>query len=160
MIHVTWIIEGILAHSFYPFVGDLDEIYTKGIRAIVSMEKRSNFDLTIIQKKNFDYLEITVKDFTAPTLEQLIQINTFIDKKKEEGKPVLVHCFVAGRSGTVLASHLIHLGESPENAVQEIRNRITQNTGIPYKGIIETEDQRRILDYYAMEQKKQGSLDV
>ena len=119
MIQVTWIIKDVLAHADYPYQTDFDDLHNKGIRAIVSLEKRPYSDLAIIQEKNFDYLEVPVRDFTAPTMEQLNLINTFIDKKKDEGKPVLVHCFKAGRSGTVLAGYLLHLGKDLGSAVPE-----------------------------------------
>jgi protein-tyrosine phosphatase len=152
MTQVTWIINDVLAHAEYPHQRDLDDLHNKGIRAIVSLEKRPYSDLAIIQEKNFDYLEVPVRDFTAPTIEQLTQIHTFIDKKNEEGKPVLVHCFKAGRSGTVLAGYLIHLGKGPGLAVQEIRGRIP--------GAIEVKEQEEILERYAKMQKKPGGRDI
>ena len=123
---IYWIIENKLAHSLYPYKRDqLEDLYDKkGIRAIVSLINRSDKDRDFIKEKGFEYLEVVVKDQTAPTIDQLILINKFIDSMIDKKKPVLVHCVAAGRSGTVLVSHLIYHGKSFTDSLSEVRNII------------------------------------
>ena len=123
---INWIIENMLAHSLYPYKRDqLEDLYDKKrIRAIVSLVKRRDEDRDFIQEKGFEYLEMGVKDCTAPTIDQLIRINKFIDSMINKKKPVLVHCIAGGRSGTVLVSHLIYHGKSFNDSLSEVRNKI------------------------------------
>jgi len=119
---MIWIIEDVLAYSEYPYTEELDDLYKKGIRVILSLVKRD--DKVIIEKKGFEYLEVYVRDFTAPTIDQLTKINGFVDSMIEKRKPVLVHCIAGGRSGTVLVSYLISRGKSFNNALLEVRTKI------------------------------------
>jgi tetratricopeptide (TPR) repeat protein len=119
---VTWIIEDALAYSEYPYTEELDILYEEGVRAIVSLERR--YDKAIIKEKGFEYLEVYVKDYTAPTIDQLTRINRFVDSMIDKKKPVLVHCIAGGRSGTVLTSYLISRGRSFNNALKEVRTKV------------------------------------
>lgn len=122
---INWIIENVLAHSRYPYARDqLDDVYNKGIRAIVSLVNRRDEDKYFIKEKDFEYLEVGVKDCTAPTIDQLIKINKFIDSMIDKKRPVLVHCIAGGRSGTVLVSHLIYHGKSFNDSLSEVRGKI------------------------------------
>jgi protein-tyrosine phosphatase len=109
-IDFTWILEGKLANSGYPFNKHLPFLWNKGIRAIISIERRPDKSKHKLISQGFDYLEVTWKDFTAPTLSQLDTINQFIDEKIAENKPVLVHCFQGMRSGTAIISYLVYSG--------------------------------------------------
>jgi hypothetical protein len=71
-VQVNWIIDGKLGQSIYPKAIDFDYLYKEGIRAIVSLEDRP--DARIIHDKGFEYLEVYVKDYTAPTIRQLDEI--------------------------------------------------------------------------------------
>ena len=119
---MIWIIEDVLAYSEYPDTEDLDDLHKKGIRAIISLEKRD--DKAIIKEKGFRYLEVYVRDFTAPTIDQLTRITRFINSMVDKKKPVLVHCIAGGRSGTVLVGYLISQGKSFYNALLEVRTKV------------------------------------
>lgn len=41
-------------------------------------------------------------------------------------KPVLVHCFVAGRSGTALAGYLIYKGMNHSDALSEMAKKLSE----------------------------------
>lgn len=123
---INWIIENKLAHSLYPYKRDqLEDLYDKKrIRAIVSLVNRSDEDKDFIKEKGFEYLEVGVKDQTAPTIDQLIRINKFINSMININKPVLVHCVAAGRSGTVLVSYQIYHGKTFDDSLSEVRDKI------------------------------------
>jgi atypical dual specificity phosphatase len=127
---MIWVIENVLAHSEYPHREDLDILYKKGIRAIVSLEDRP--DTHIVIEKGFEYLEEYIEDYIGtPTIDQLTKINEFIDLMIIEKKPVLVHCFVGGRSGTVLAAYLIYKGKRFNDALSEVREKVPCAADIP-----------------------------
>ncbi|WP_316966024.1 protein-tyrosine phosphatase family protein [Candidatus Methanocrinis natronophilus] len=135
---INWIIDEVLAQSSYPFKDDLDELYENKIRAIVSLEPHLHKEL--IQKMGFEHLEVHIRDYTAPNLHQFIQINKFVDEMRSLDKRVLVHCFQAGRSGTICAGYLIHEGMTYKAAIMEVRRKIPN--------AIETSDQEHSLREY------------
>ncbi len=120
--HVVWLCENALAQSEYPGTTSLDDLHDKGIRAIVSLERRPDAD--VVKEKGFEYLEECIEDHTAPSMEQLIRINQFIDSMMSKQRPVLVHCLLGSRSGAILVSHLIYHGKSYTKAFAEVKNMI------------------------------------
>ncbi len=70
-------------------------------------------------KEGFEYLHISIPDFTAPEVDQLEHAVKFIDFVKG---PVAVHCFAGiGRTGTVLAAYLVSQGLPAAEAIGRIR---------------------------------------
>jgi len=132
---VTWIIDGVLAISPFPHIRLLEELYDEGIRAIVSLEYH---DKSSLEKMGFEHLDAYVKDYTAPHFCQLLEINNFIDKMADIKKPVLIHCYAGGRSGTAAASYLIHKKNiTAGEALREVRNR--------FPNAVETKSQEKAL---------------
>lgn len=126
---IKWFIENALAQSKYPRRRNLNDLYKKGIRAIVSLEIQP--DREIIKEKGFEHLEVYVRDFTAPTINQLTKIIEFIDLMISKEKPVLIHCLVGGRSGTVIVGYLIYHGKSFDDALSEVRSKIPSAVQVP-----------------------------
>lgn len=129
MLKINWIIKYSLAQSSYPHTKYLDYLHSQGIAAIVSLEKREDKD--IIDEMDFDYLEVPVKDYTAPSIEELEKISLFIYHMIRDNRPVLVHCLAGGRSGTVIAAYLIRMGKSCEDAIQEVKDKIPGAIQVP-----------------------------
>ncbi|WP_244329298.1 dual specificity protein phosphatase family protein [Tolypothrix sp. PCC 7910] len=105
-----------------PTAEELTELQEAGISAIVSvMDDPSNLEL--YQNANIPYLWLPIKGGTAPSLEQLQELQHFIDSQNHLGNAMAVHCTSGRRrTGTMLASYLILTGSSYEEAIQTIVN--------------------------------------
>ena len=142
MFRLNWIIGDKLAGSRYPDPSDLPDIYSQGIRAIVSLEHYDSPES--ITQCRMEHLNMAIPDFTAPSLSQLKRIIGFISAMIDKYKPVLVHCYAGiGRTGTILAAYLIHTGSDVDSALAKIRSRIP--------GAVQTADQEHILHVYAQD---------
>ena len=68
-----------------------------------------------------DYQRFSIKDFGVPTPDELRIILDALDSALAAGKGVYVHCWGGiGRTGTVIAAHLIRHGMQPKEALQHI----------------------------------------
>lgn len=120
--NLWWVIPSKLAGVRKPTADELNELQAVGIGAIVSvMDDPSNLDL--YQQANIPYLWLPTKGGTAPSREQIQQLQTFVDSQNQLGHAVAVHCTSGRRrTGTLLASYLIQAGSSYNDAMQTIVN--------------------------------------
>ena len=118
--NLWWVIPGKLAGVRKPTAEELSELQAAGINAIISvMDDPSNLDL--YQQANLPYLWVPVTGGTAPTEEQIKELQAFINSQNYFGNAVAVHCTSGRRrTGTVLAAYLIALGSSSNDAIQTI----------------------------------------
>ena len=133
MHNFSWFFEDKLAASALPYLdepefagqsgasGDLDFLLGEEIGAVLSLEAVNS---AILKKAGIEHLHIKVKDFTAPSLDQLGEAVAFIDEQLTAGRKVLVHCHAGyGRTGTILAAWLVHRGMDPKEAIREVRRK-------------------------------------
>lgn len=120
--NIWWVIPGKLAGVRKPTAEELNELQAVGIHAIVSvMDDPSN--LNLYQQAKISYLWLPIKGGTAPTHEQLQQLQSFIDNQNQLGNAVAVHCTSGRRrTGTMLAAYLIVKGSSYNEALETILN--------------------------------------
>nr|MDZ8061723.1 dual specificity protein phosphatase family protein [Nostoc sp. EkiNYC01] len=120
--NLWWVIPGKLAGVRKPMAEELTELQAAGIHAIVSvMDDPSNLDL--YQQANIPYLWLPIKGGTAPSQEQLQELQNFIDSQNNVGNAVAIHCTSGRRrTGTILASYLISSGSSYDDAIEKILN--------------------------------------
>lgn len=87
-------------------------------------------------------------DFTPPSIEQIDQFVALVDKAKEDGRKVAVHCLMGqGRTGTMLACYYgKENGLTGEEAIKKIREMRPIS--------IETTEQENIVKYYLNEKVK------
>jgi atypical dual specificity phosphatase len=139
----SWIIEGEIAGMAKPAssVYDFGFIRDNGFEAIVSL---SEIPLSeeLIGEFGFAVKHIPIRDFEAPTLEQIEDFVTFAEKVRSEGKKLVVHCDAGiGRTGTMLACYLVSKGYNAEKAIEEVR--------IKRPGSIETVKQEEVIVKFA-----------
>jgi len=121
-------------------VYDFEFLKENGFEAIVSL---TEFPLNkaLIEEFGFRVKHIPVRDFEAPTLEQVDDFIAFAEKAHAEGKKLVVHCDAGiGRTGTALACYLISKGYNAAKAIEEVR--------VKRPGSIETVEQEELVMQY------------
>ena len=118
--YLWWVIPGQLAGVRKPTAEELSTLQSVGIGAIVSvMDDASNLDL--YEQANIPHLWLPTKGGTAPSHEQIQQLQTFVDSQNHLGHGVAIHCTSGRRrTGTMLASYLIQAGSSYDDAILTI----------------------------------------
>ncbi len=138
----SWLIEGEIAGMAKPAssVNDFEFLREEGLEAIVSLSEIPLSEV-LIEEFGFTVKHIPIRDFEAPTLEQIEDFITFAEKARGEGKKLAVHCDAGiGRTGTILACYLISKGYSAIKAIEVVR--------IKRPGSIETIEQEGLVVKY------------
>jgi len=131
----SWIVEGELAAMPVPgrnrpLTEDADFLESRGIGTVISLTENA----PSFENSSIDQVRIPVADFTAPTLEQMIEFVAAVADSTARGEPVAVHCTAGlGRSGTMAAVYLVANGATADEAMVRVREL--------RPGSIETEDQ-------------------
>lgn len=105
-----------------PAAEELFQLRAAGVEAIVSVFHDAT-NLELYQQLGISYLWLPIAVDTVPTQEQMQQFQDFVDKQSSLGRGIAVHCSTGRhRTGTVLASYLIGLGSTYEEAMEIILN--------------------------------------
>lgn len=142
----SWVIDTSLAAM--PMLGrsqalalDVAFLDQQSIDLLVSLTIEP-VDPSILAARGIDAMHLPVRDFTAPSQEQMLAFVREVHARHEAGEEVGVHCTAGlGRSGTMVAAYFVSLGLSAEEAVSEIRKI--------RPGSIETESQEEAIAEFA-----------
>ena len=118
--NLWWVIPNKLAGVRKPEAQEISELQTAGISAIVSvMDDPSNLDL--YEEVGLPHLWSPTKGGTAPSPEQIQELQAFVQRQNDLGNAVAVHCTSGRRrTGTILAAYLIQTGLSYAEAMQMV----------------------------------------
>lgn len=142
IINFGYVIDNELAGLAHPdslgdVVAALTELRNKGIGALVSLDEYG-LPSALVNEQGLSYLHIPVPDFHSPEPEQAEAFVDFVKERRNEGRPVAVHCRGGyGRTGTLIACYLISTGMTAREAIDLVRRR--------RPGSIETAGQERFL---------------
>ncbi len=142
----SWLVDGELAAMPMPgrhrdLAVDVDFLQMEGVGTLVSLTETPP-DADVFAASDIAQVHIPVRDFTAPTLEQMIEFVGVVSASVERGDPVGVHCTAGlGRSGTMAAAYLVAEGASAEEAIATVRRL--------RPGSIETEAQEEAVNRFA-----------
>jgi hypothetical protein len=110
------------AGALDDYEDELPELYHAGIRAVVSLLNIPG-DGAVYSSAGFSFLCLPVVDGGCPSFEQTTEFVQFVDRDREQQKPVAVHCEAGlGRTGTMLAAYHIAKGESIEATLKQVRS--------------------------------------
>jgi protein-tyrosine phosphatase len=152
-----WMIPNILAGMPMPFIhperrlagggaltafnDELPDLHSAGVRAVVSLLNMPS-DAAICESVGFSFRCLPVPDGCPPTFEQAGEFVRFVADQRSKHRPVAVHCEAGiGRTGTLIATHLIAEGESVRGAIKRVR--------AVERAAIETPRQILFLEQYA-----------
>jgi atypical dual specificity phosphatase len=122
----SWVSEARIAGMPQPGVRraldqDLSFLEGQGIDLLITLTERP-LDAEALGRHRIATLHIPVRDYTAPTMEQLDIYVAAVEAAMAEGKAVGTHCGAGlGRTGTFLAGLLGASGRDADTAIAEVR---------------------------------------
>jgi protein-tyrosine phosphatase len=118
--NLWWVIPGKLAGVRKPTAEELSALQKSGVGAIVSVQDDPS-NLDVYEQVGIPYLWLPTTGGTAPSQEQIQDVQTFIDQQNHRGNGVAIHCTNGRRrTGTMLAAYLIQSGASYGDAMQTL----------------------------------------
>ncbi|MGA9841224.1 MAG: dual specificity protein phosphatase family protein [Nitrososphaeraceae archaeon] len=142
----SWIIDSKLAGSGIPMSkSQLQWVVENGINMIVTVREvpLPSKWLEYLKTNSVNYLHLKVKDYGAPTLDELDSTEDYIHGQIKSGKSVMVHCAAGrGRTGTILASYLLR--ENPSLTSYQAIKKIRQLR----PGSIQSKTQEQVVAMY------------
>ena len=131
---------------------DLDLLASWGVESLVRLAHRNEAEVTSDQvlKAGLADCHESVKDFTAPKMDQVNRIVAFIRKSHAQNKTVAISCGQGyGRTSTALACYLVAQGLSAKEALETVRRICNRNA--------ETAEQRRLVEQYEQKNRSEES---
>jgi len=101
------------------------KIVSEGFKAVLDLREKDDLQYKkSLEDYGIHYLNIKINDGEGAPPHILKSIAEWLQEKKESGQKTLVHCTLGrGRGALATAAHLIHQGESVEEALNLIKNR-------------------------------------
>ena len=119
----TWIVDGVIAASWWPDPEVFELFKEKGIKSVVNV---CEFDNRQDVPKQFAYHFIHVPDYGVPTDEQIERFIKLMDRYHAAKEPAVIHCVAGcGRTGQFIIARYAKAGFIPKgsNPVEWIRAR-------------------------------------
>ncbi len=150
----SWVVPGVLAAMSRPLdTRRAFEFFSdEKINVVVSLTERP-LNSALVEEFGLENPHLPIRDFHAPTPQQIDEFVEIVDRAQEPGRKVVVHCLAGrGRTGTMLACYLVSRGRSPDEALRRVRSL--------RPGSVETSEQEDAVHHYAQRQRKDDRPDV
>jgi atypical dual specificity phosphatase len=146
----AWVVDGRVRACAYPRTERaLAALAAHGVSVLVNLHERPHTPARLAAH-GLREVHVSVRDFTAPTPAQLDAALDAVDAALAAGARVAVHCGGGlGRTGTVLACHLVRHGLGAEEAVARVR--------AVRPGAVETRAQLAAVHAYAERRRTSGA---
>ena len=120
----TWMVRNRLLACIHPVdAAALRTLAEARISLVITLTGRAH-DADVLAAAGLRQLHLPVRDFAAPTLEQLDRGVRAIDEELARGGAVAVHCRAGlGRTGTLIACYFVARGMNAEQAIARVRRR-------------------------------------
>jgi atypical dual specificity phosphatase len=120
----SWFIEGRLAGSSEIYLEEQFRwLRNIGIKAVVSLTENPPNE-NWLKKYGFEYLHLPIRDYSAPSLEQIEEFTSFISRMESINQPVVVYCRAGqGRTGCMLALYLVSKGYTADEAILRLERK-------------------------------------
>ncbi len=135
--NLWWAIEGVLAGMGLPYIDadrrldsggalkaykdELPLVYRVGVRAVVCLLNIPS-DRPVFESAGFEFRCFPVDNGEPPTMVQADEFIEFMEACRARHLPVAVYCQAGvGRTSTMIACYLIHLGDSAAQAIADMR---------------------------------------
>jgi len=122
-----WLIRGMLAGTpapgvYFDMEYDLKALQSVGVTTLVTLTE-APLEETRLAPFGLKSIWEPIPDMDAPTIEQGVRLCQTIEQLLAQQEVVAVHCRAGlGRTGTVLAAHLIWGGQSALDALETVRS--------------------------------------
>ena len=154
-----WLKKGLLAGTPRPGIVqdidyDIEALKRVGVTTLVSLTTQP-VDPALLERHGIRGLWMPIKDMEAPAVEAAEQMCRQVSGLMTNGHVVAYHCRAGlGRTGTMLATHLIMEGKSALQALESVRR-------IEHRWVQSDEQVRfleRFSEFVSSRQKKNGQL--
>lgn len=121
-----WLKRGRLAGTPRPGIvadleHDLEALKRVGVTVLVSLTE-TPMDSIALAAHGIRHIASPIRDMAAPSIAQALDLCERIAHLINEGEVIAVHCRAGlGRTGTILAAHLIHEGRGALDALEAVR---------------------------------------
>ena len=104
-----------------PLDEDLAYLQAAGLSVLISLTEQP-VAADDLARYGLTGLHLPVADFTPPTMVQIEEFLTVVERARADGEAVGIHCTAGqGRTGTMLAAYLVSQGLSAPEALAKIR---------------------------------------
>ncbi len=152
-----WIEPGRLCAGEYPSARDPAEAVEKvrricdaGINTFIDLTEDGEYGLASYAEHldGLEYVRLSIADRGVPTIERMREILDAIDAGLSRGRTVYVHCYGGvGRTGTVIACHLVRHGATAHHALASIAEW-RRGTPDGHRESPETAEQRQFVEHW------------